>query len=52
MVHISNQDADALIALLSVKRKGGLSLREENVVRRATLALKRLQKKRSKCSKS
>ena len=51
MVHISNQDADALLALLSVTIGGDLSLKEENVVRRAKIALKRLKKKRSSCSR-
>ena len=49
MVHISNQDADTLVALLNVTMPEGLSLKEQNVVRRVRLALKRLKKKRSSC---
>jgi len=51
MVHISNQDADSLLKLLSITFPKPTTLREENALRTARLALKRMQKKRSKCSK-
>ena len=48
MVHISNKDADALLALLNVTPPVSSSLREQNKWRLARLALRRLERKRSK----
>lgn len=47
MVHISNKDADALLALLNVTLPVSSSLREQNKWRLARIALKRLSKKRN-----
>ena len=52
MVHISNRDADILLKLLTVTFPKPTSLREENALRTARLALKHLQRKRRRCSES
>lgn len=47
MVHISNKDADSLLKLLTLTFPKPTTLREENALRTARLALRRLQRKRS-----
>ena len=47
MVHISNKDADSLLKLLTLSFPKPTTLREENTLRTARLALRRLQRKRS-----
>lgn len=46
MYQISNQDAKALCEMLSVIRRDGLTLQEENRLRRGILAIRHLQRKR------
>ena len=47
MVHISNKDADSLLKLLTLSFPKPTTLREENALRTARLALRRLQRKRN-----
>lgn len=47
MVHISNKDADSLLKLLALTFPKPTTLREENALRTARLALRRLQRKRN-----